>query len=260
MTVVETTIEQPEPGARVAVVHLASPPANALSEAVIGGLEAACDLADAEGAGAMVLVSDVPGFFVAGADLKLLGNVDRDRFAAYLDRLRAVLERIANAGRVSIAAVDGMALGGGLELAVAATLRVATPQARFGVPEVKLGLLPGAAGTQRLPRMIGRGPALDLLLTGRSADGEEAHRLGLCERLVPAGTAAAEALIWAAAFARGPRHAHAAILRCADAARDLPFGDGMAVERAEVLGLFDSPDGREGVQAFLGKRAPRFGA
>ncbi len=260
MTVVDTSMLEPAPGARIALVRLASPPANALSEAVVGGLEVACDTAADAAVGAMVISSDVPGFFVAGADLKLLGTLERDRFEAYLDRLRAVLERIATAPWVSIAAVDGLALGGGLELAVAATLRVATPRSRFGVPEVKLGLLPGAAGTQRLPRMIGRGPALDLLLTGRNADGEEAYRLGLCDRLVADGTATEEAIAWATAFASGPTAAHAAIVRCADAARDLPFAAGMEVEKQELLALFDSADGREGVQAFLEKRPARFGA
>ena len=242
----------------VGVITLDRPPANALGNAVIDGLHAACDRIDA-GAGAAVVCSAVPGFFAAGADLALLRTLDRDRFDDYLQRLRGALERIAASPWVSVAALDGHALGGGLELAAACTLRVGSLRARLGVPEVKLGLLPGAAGTQRLPRLMGRGAALDLLLTGRSVDGEEALRLGLLDRLVADGSPLAEASAWAKTLAAGPRSAHAAIIRCVDAARDLPFASGLAIERDEVLELFDTPDGREGVAAFLDKRRPVFG-
>ncbi|MPY93867.1 MAG: enoyl-CoA hydratase [Acidimicrobiia bacterium] len=244
----------------VVLVTLRRPPANALGEAMIAGLGSACDRAEAVGAGAMVVRSAVAGFFAAGADLHLLDGLDRDRFVAYLGRLRAVLDRIAAAPWVSVAAIEGHALGGGLEVAMACTLRVASDRSRLGVPEVKLGLLPGAEGTQRLPRLVGRGPALDLLLTGRSAGGEEAYRIGLVDRLVPEGRADAEARAWAAAFAAGPRQAHAAIIRCVDAARDLPLEDGVEVERREIVALFDTADAGEGIRAFLEKRPPRFGS
>jgi enoyl-CoA hydratase/carnithine racemase len=247
------------PYAGVGIVTLARPPANALGDNVIAGLDAACDRADASRVGAVVLRSSVPGFFVAGADLKLLDGLDADRFLDYLDRLRAVLDRIAGAPWLSLAAIEGHALGGGLELAMACTLRVASETARLGVPEVKLGLLPGAQGTQRLPRLVGRGPALDLLLTGRSAKPDEALRIGLVDRVVAAGAAEAEALAWATTFAAGPREAHAAIVRCVDAAQDLTLADGVAVEKAELATLFSTPDGREGVRAFLEKRPARFG-
>lgn len=246
-------------GGGVVRVTLQRPPANALGDAVIDGLDAACDTADAAGAGAVVVTSTVPGFFAAGADLHLLRTLDGPGFLAYLDRIRAALDRIATAPWVSIAAIDGHALGGGLELAMACTLRVASSRATLGVPEVKLGLLPGAAGTQRLPRLVGRGPALDLLLSGRSMGGEEALRTGLVDRLVAAGRADDEALTWARSFAAGPRPAHAAIVRCVDAARDLPYAEGVEVEKRELAVLFDSDDGREGIRAFLEKRPPRFG-
>ena len=242
----------------VAIITLDRPPVNALGNAIIDGLHSACDQADAA-AGAAVVCSAVPGFFAAGADLALLRGLDRDLFADYLQRLRGALERIASSSWVSIAAIDGHALGGGLELAAACTLRVASPRARLGVPEVKLGLLPGAAGTQRLPRLMGRGAALDLLLTGRSAGGDEGLRLGLVDRLVDDATPLAEATRWAKALATGPRAAHAAIVRCVDAARDLTFAEGLQVECDEVLALFDSPDGREGIEAFLQKRPAQFG-
>jgi hypothetical protein len=138
----------------------------------------------------VVVRSEVPGFFAAGADLKLLAATDASGFADYLDGLRGVLERIATLPQLSVAAIDGFALGGGLELAMACTVRVATPRSRLGVPEIKLGLLPGAAGTQRLPRLVGRGAALDLLLTGPRSS-------GACSRAPPPPS-------WRPGWRRGP--------------------------------------------------------
>jgi enoyl-CoA hydratase len=155
----------------VATITLERPPANALGEPMITGLTTAFDRAEADSAGVVVIRSAVDGFFAAGADLTLFADLDQVGFLDYLDRLRSQIERADSGSWISIAAIDGHALGGGLELAMACTMRVASVEAKLGVPEVKLGLLPGAAGTQRLPKLIGRGPAIDLLLTGRSIDG-----------------------------------------------------------------------------------------
>ena len=243
----------------VATITLARPPANALGEPIIEGLALAFDQAEADGVRALVLASNADRFFAAGADLTLFDGLDVDGFVAYLDRLRAQIERVATGPWLSVAAIEGMALGGGLELAMAATMRVASTTASLGVPEVKLGLLPGAAGTQRLPRLIGRGPALDLLLTGRSVDGAEGHRLGLVDRLTDPGEALTVATDLAATLAAGPGEAQAAILRCVEVASQTDLAEGLAFERGEVARLFDSPDGREGVAAFLAKRRPEFG-
>lgn len=244
---------------RVATISIASPPANALGTAVIEGLSSALDRVEADRSRVIVVRSEVDGYFVAGADLKLLADADGDGFLRYLERLRGVLERLAALAQLSVAAVDGFALGGGLELAMACTLRVATPRAKLGVPEIKLGLLPGAGGTQRLPRLIGRGPALDLLLTGRSIGGEDGARLGLVDRLAPDGEANAVAAELATTLAAGPAEALAATVRCADTARDVPLREGLAVERDEIVRLFTTPDAREGIRAFIEKRAPEFG-
>lgn len=247
-------------GDGVSTITLARPPANALGEPIIDGLASAFDRAETDDSGVVVIRSAVEGFFAAGADLTLFDDLDQRGFLRYLDRLRAQIERADTGPWISIAAIDGHALGGGLELAMACTIRVASAEAELGVPEVKLGLLPGAAGTQRLPRLIGRGAAIDLLLTGRSLDGAEAHRLGLVDRLAPSGsTAAATAHDLGLSLAQGPRQAHAAILRCVDAASRTDLADGMEIERAEVAALFDTADGREGVRAFLAKRRPVFG-
>jgi enoyl-CoA hydratase/carnithine racemase len=243
----------------VGLLTLERPPANAIGLALVDSLHEACDGFDAAGVKVVVVRSTVPGFFVAGADLKALRGFDPSSFGDYLGRVNDVLDRIERSAWISIAAIDGFALGGGLELALACTFRVATARARLGVPEIKLGLLPGAGGTQRLPRALPRGTALDLLLTGRSMEGPEALRVGLVERLVGDGEAEAEARRWASELVGGAAGAYAAIKRCADAARDLDLAEGQAVERREVTELFGSADGREGVAAFVEKRPPRFG-
>lgn len=205
--------------------------------------------------------SAVPGFFVAGADLKLLGKADTRSFEDYLDMVRATIEGFATARYLTIAAIDGHALGGGLELALACSLRVAGPKARVGLPEIKLGIIPGAGGTQRLARLLPPGGALELLLTGRSADAGEAYRLRIVDRLAPAESSGEEAgLELARELARGPLDALRSIVDCVNAAREGDFDRGMAFERAEVVRLFESEDCREGVAAFLEKRPPSFGS
>jgi len=242
----------------VAIFTLTSPPANALGSEVIGGIAAGIEKMEESGAKSLVLASTIPKFFAAGADLKLISGFDADGFREYLTGLRGVLERLAALPLVSIAAIDGYALGGGLELAMACTLRVATARSKLGVPEIKLGLLPGAGGTQRLPRLIGRGRALDLLLTGRNLSGEEAFAVGLVDRIASADQVVDVARELATAFAAGAGQANAAIVRCVDAAYDLPFAEGMEVEGREIADLFVTPDAQEGVAAFVEKRAPRF--
>lgn len=243
----------------VATITLTNGPANALSNDVIAALDAALDEVTADGAvRAIVFASAVDGFFAAGADLKLLVSVDGAGFTDYLTRLRAVIERIGNHPCVSIAAIEGQALGGGLELALACTFRVASSTAKLGVPEIRLGLLPGAGGTQRLPHLIGRGPALELLLSGRSVSGEEAAALGLVDRVVAPDSAGSAATTLAESFAAGPRQALAEIKACVDVARDRSLADGLAFEQAAVQRLFASRDGREGVAAFIDKRPADF--
>jgi len=167
------------PADGVLCIVLERPPANALGLPIVEGLNAALEFADGDpGVKVVVVTSRIPGFFAAGADIKHMATVDSAGFHAYGEALRGALARLATAERVSIAAVDGLALGGGLELAMACTLRIGSVAAQFGLPEVKLGLIPGAGGTQRLPRLVGRGRALDIILTGRQVDAAEAHTSG----------------------------------------------------------------------------------
>ncbi len=243
---------------RVAVFTMASPPANALSFELIAALDDAVTSALTDKASVLVLTSGLERFFAAGADLKLLGQASAADFHRYLVTLRSFIERVNQLPQPSLAVIDGMALGGGLELAMACTFRLASPMAKLGLPEVKLGLLPGAGGTQRLPRLVGRALAVDLLVTGRSIDGHQALDIGLVDRLEQPDELAAEAMLFAQTLATGPKQAVTAIMQCVDASADLPFAEGMEVEAAQVERLFATPDASEGIAAFLEKRDAHF--
>lgn len=243
----------------VLVVMLDRRPANALGLPIIDGLTAVLDEADRRpDVRTIVIASAVPGFFAAGADIKHMASIDAAGFAAYGARLRGTLDRLAGSGRITIAAVEGRALGGGMELAMACTLRVAGAGARFGLPEVKLGLVPGAGGTQRLPRLVGRGRALEIMLTAREVPAAEAAAIGLVDRVTAAGDALDGALALAAELASLSRPALGAVIRSVDAAFDLPLEEGARFEAAQVEELFAHGEGREGITAFLEKRAPKF--
>ena len=243
----------------IARIDLDRPPANALGLPIIEGLDAALDGVVEAGAHIIVIASALDGFFAAGADIKLMGTMPLEGFTAYGDALRAVLARLASPDLITIAAIEGVALGGGLELAMACTLRVAGAGARLGLPEVKLGLIPGAGGTQRLPRLVGRGRALDIMLTARQVPAAEAAAIGLVDRLVDVGGALGAALELAAELRPASAKAQAAVIRAVDAAGDLPLADGIGVEREEVGRQLDEGDGREGLAAFLQRRPADFG-
>ncbi|TCK26349.1 enoyl-CoA hydratase-related protein [Pseudonocardia endophytica] len=242
----------------VLVATIARRPANALGPPIIDGLHAVLDEAQRRGTRVLVLTSAIPGFFGAGADIGHMRTLDAESFTAYGDQLRFVVERLADADLVGIAAVEGVALGGGLELAMAATMRVAGADAVFGLPEVTLGLIPGAAGTQRLPRLVGRGRAIDLMATGRKIDAAEAGAIGLVDRVVPAGAALTAALELAGRLRAVSRPAVAAVVRAVDAAFDRPFAEGRRYEVEQIQQLFEQGEAVEGISAFLEKRAPRF--
>lgn len=196
--------------------------------------------------------------FVAGADIGEIARLDATEGRAYVSSGQHVLDLIEHLGKPVVAAVNGFALGGGCELAMACTLRVAAETARFGQPEVKLGLIPGYGGTQRLARLVGKGRALDLLLTGRTIDATEALAMGLVNRVVPAATLLSEAKTLARSItANGPlavRYAIEAVNRGFDAT----LADGALLE-ATLFGLaLATEDAREGTAAFLEKRQPAF--
>lgn len=245
-------------GAIVEIV-LDRPPANALGLEILEGLHAAMDYAEAAGAKVIIVTSAVNGFFAAGADIKRMSAVDAASFREYGDALRGALERLAALPMVSVAAIEGLALGGGLELAMACTLRVAAAGARLGLPEVKLGLIPGGGGTQRLPRLVGRGRALDLMLTGRQVEADEAFWIGLVDRFAePGETARAAGWQLAHELAAPSTPAQLAVVRTVDAAYDRPIDEGLRYEVEQIQELFERGEAVEGLQAFIDKRAPDF--
>lgn len=242
------------------IVHvtMARPPANALGPSILDGLHAAIDAAGAAGdVKVMVVSSALDGFFAAGADIKHLSKIDAESFTAYGDLMRAVNDRLASAPFLSIAAVDGAALGGGLELAMACTMRVSGPAGRYGLPEVRIGLIPGAGGTQRLPRLVGRGRALDIMLTARQVPAPEALAIGLVDRLTD-GDVVKEALSLAGELVGASLPAQLAVVRTVDAAFDLPIGEGFGYEAAQEQALFEDGEAAEGITAFVEKRRPDF--
>lgn len=248
------TVAFPDP--HVAHVALASAPSNALGLPLLDALDDALEEVAASDARALVLSSALPRFFAAGADLKLLASTDVDGFRAFLGRLRGTCDRVAALPQTAIAAIDGMALGGGLELALGCGLRVVSPRAQLGLPEIKLGVIPGALGTQRLTHLVGPSRALDVLVTGRNVGAEEALAWGLADRVDDDPVAAALAL--AGEIAAFPRAATAAARRCVAAAVSGDLETGALVELEEIAALFVTDDAREGIAAFVEKRPAAF--
>jgi enoyl-CoA hydratase/carnithine racemase len=243
----------------IGVVRIDRPPANAIDLAVGTGL---CDAIDEavrrDDVGALVVWGG-PKIFAAGADIKAMAEWGPDEVKPSVDALGDACDRLEGAPKVSVAAVNGYALGGGMELALAADLRLVADDARLGQPEILIGVIPGAGGTQRLTRLIGPGRATELVVTGRQIDAAEAASLGIANRVVAPERVLDEAIALARGFAKGPRTALSAAKAAIRSAIESAGPAGIAEERARFLALFGTPDQREGMRAFLEKREPRFG-
>ena len=247
-------------GERVACVTVARPKVlNALNAATVTELGEVFDrLREDPAVRAIVLTGAGDRAFVAGADIAELARLAPNEAREAARRGQAVCAQIAGCGKPVVAAINGFALGGGCELAMACTLRVAADTARIGQPEINLGLMPGFGGTQRLPRLVGPGPALELLLTGAPVAAEEARRLGLVNRVVPAARLMEEAGRLAAGLAAKPPVAVRYILDAVRRGMQMSLDDGCDHEAA-LFGLAAATeDKREGTQAFLDKRRPEF--
>jgi len=232
---------------------------NALNAATLAELGQALDeAARDDGVRAIVLTGAGPKAFVAGADITELAVQTPVGGREHARTGQALFDRIERFGKPVIAAVNGFALGGGCELAMACTIRLASDAAKFGQPEINLGLIPGYAGSQRLPRLVGRGRALELLLTGAPISAEEAFRIGLVNRVVPAGDLDAEARTLAHAIAVKPPIAVRYILDAVATGSELPLAEAARYE-ATLFGLISTTeDMREGTRAFLEKRPAEF--
>jgi enoyl-CoA hydratase len=247
-----------ERGDGYAVVTLNRPKVmNALNRALFAELDDAfVTLAGDSSVRAIILTGAGEKAFAAGADIGELASLSATDGQQLAQRGQAVFRRIETCGKPVIAAIQGFALGGGCELAMACTIRIASERARLGQPEVKLGLVPGYGGTQRLPRLVGKGAAFKLLLTGDMVGAEEAFRIGLVDEVVPAEALIPRAETLARAIAQQAPLAVAACLRAVDGGYDLPLDAGLELE-ASLFGLTcATEDKAEGTQAFLEKRAP----
>jgi enoyl-CoA hydratase/carnithine racemase len=245
---------------RVGWITLDRPPANSYDAGFLEELDQAIgQVAEAEVAVAVVR-SASERFFSAGADIKAFLERSADDNMVMCRRAHQVLDRFAAEAPLFVAAIAGHALGGGYEIALACDIRVAAEGSyRIGLPEVTLGLLPGTGGTQRLPRLIGRGRALELMTTGRTVTPAEAERLGMVDRLVPAGEFEQAVADLAAGLAAGAPLAVAAITRVVNDGLDRSLPDALDRELEELAALFASQDAREGMTAFTEKRKPSFG-
>ncbi len=242
----------------VALIHLNRPPANSYNKAFLDDLNAAIDeVRFDEAVHAAVLVSELPKFFSAGADIGMFRTTSAKSRAMIILHAHEVLLKMERTPKVFIAAIGGHALGGGLEIALATDFRFAAEgDYRIGVPEVTLGVLPGNGGTQRLPRLIGRQKAMELLITGKPVDPRTAHELGIVDRLLPPDRLLPEALEFATTLAKGPTLAIGEIKTAARQGVDLPLEGGLALEREAIWRLFQSADATEGMAAFAEKRKP----
>jgi enoyl-CoA hydratase/carnithine racemase len=242
----------------VAVIHINRPPANSYDRGFIDNLNAAIDeVRFDESIGAVILKSELPKFFSAGADIGMFRTVTAKARAMTILHMHEVLLKMEHTPKIFIAAIAGHCLGGGLEIALATDFRFAAEgEYRLGVPEVTLGLLPGNGGTQRLPRLIGRQKAMELLLTGKPVDPKTAHQLGIVDRLLPADRLLAEAMEFAASLAQGPTVAIGEIKLVAKQGIEMSLEGALALERDGIFRLFETADAKEGLSAFAEKRKP----
>jgi enoyl-CoA hydratase len=246
--------------AAVAVVTINRPQVlNALNVPALDDLRRAiADLTDDDSVRAVIVTGAGEKAFVAGADISELAGQRPSESRDHARRGQHVFDLIERMGKPVIAAINGFALGGGCELAMACTFRLAAENARLGQPEINLGLIPGFAGTQRLARLVGRSVALDLLLTGRQVTADEALRIGLVDRVVAGTDVMRDARALAAELAGKPPIAVRGILEAVDRGLESTLAEGQALEAA-LFGLMASTDDmREGTAAFLQKRKPVF--
>jgi enoyl-CoA hydratase/carnithine racemase len=246
---------------RVSHLVLDNPPLNLLSQPLLDELDAVLaqlEAADPGDVRAVVISGAGERAFSAGSDVKEFAAHRGESGRALLEREEGVTKRLAILPMATVAAIEGNALGGGLELALACDIRVASERAKLGLPEVRLAVTPGAGGTQRLPRVVGLGKAKELILSGAVIDAAEAERIGLVNRVVPASQALAAATAIASEIAqRGPIAVREA-KRLIDLALELDLKAGLGAELEASLRVFASDDLMEGASSFLEKREPTY--
>src|SRR6187399_1630080 len=242
---------------RVGIIRLNRPPAlNALNKALIAELTQAIEAFDCDDKIGCMLITGSDKAFAAGADIKEMA--DKSFTDAFLGNFAGNWDRAAKARKPIVAAVAGFALGGGCELAMQCDVVIAADTAKFGQPEIKLGVIPGIGGTQRLTHAVGKAKAMDLILTGRMMDAAEAEKSGLVARVVPAASLMEEAMKNAETIANMSLPSVLAGKEAVNRALESGLSEGMAFERRIFHSLFATEDQKEGMKAFVEKRAPKW--
>ncbi|SDS77302.1 Enoyl-CoA hydratase/carnithine racemase [Friedmanniella luteola] len=235
----------------VAVLRLTRGKLNALDAAMqrrIGELAQECGRRDDVAA---VVITGGDRVFAAGADIKEMAGLTHAAMVAHSGVLQGAFTAVARIPKPVVAAVNGYALGGGCELALCADLRIAADDATFGQPEIKLGVIPGAGGTQRLARLVGPSRAKELVFTGRFVGAAEALAMGLVDQVVPAADVLATALAWARQFVGGPALALRAAKECVDRGGEVDLDTGLEIERVQFAALFATEDRATGMRSFV---------
>jgi enoyl-CoA hydratase/carnithine racemase len=235
----------------VATIRLDRPPMNALNAQVQDEIGAAAAQLAADPAVRAVVLYGGPKVFAAGADIKEMADASYSKMAADTRRLQDTFTAVAKIPKPVVAAITGYALGGGLELALCADFRVAGESARVGQPEILLGVIPGAGGTQRLPRLVGPARAKDIVFTGRFVGAAEALAIGLLDKVVPDADVYQAALELVARYAGGPAVALRAAKQAIDEGLEVDLDTGLEIERLNFAGLFATEDQRTGMRSFI---------
>ena len=235
----------------IATIRLDRPPMNALNAQVQAEIAAAAAEVSADNGVRAVVLYGGPKVFAAGADIKEMKDASYGRMAADSRRLQASFTAVAKIPKPVVAAVTGYALGGGLELALCADFRVAGQGAQVGQPEILLGIIPGAGGTQRLPRLVGPAKAKDIVFTGRMVAAAEALEIGLVDRVVPDAEVYQAALDLVKRYATGPALALRAAKQAIDYGLGVDLATGLEIERVQFAALFGTDDQRAGMRSFL---------
>jgi enoyl-CoA hydratase len=242
---------------RVGLIRLNRPQAlNALNRALVHDLTRALDAFEADPNIGCMVITGSDKAFAAGADIKEMADKTFDQ--AYLGDFAANWDRAATVRKPVVAAVAGFALGGGCELAMQCDLIIAADNAKFGQPEIKLGVIPGIGGTQRFTRAVGKAKAMDIMLTGRMMDVEEAERAGLVARIVPLASLVDEAVKVAETIASMSLPSVLAAKEAVNRAFETSLAEGVRFERRVFHSLFATADQKEGMAAFIAKRSPKF--
>ncbi|HAL62016.1 MAG TPA: hypothetical protein DCP08_06385 [Chloroflexi bacterium] len=245
---------------RVALLTLDYPPMNVLNTATVIELNDALDeLLTNDEVKAIVITGGGQYAFIAGADINQIASIKSPDEARGLVKMGHVLmSKIESAEKPIIAAINGYALGGGLELAMACHMRICNNRAQLGQPEISLGIIPGFGGTQRLPRIVGKGRALELIVTGARISGAEAANIGLVNKAVPAGEVVRTAMGLAKKIASLGKLAIAAALEAVNEGMETTLEEGLEIEADKFASLVGTEDMKEGITAFLEKRQPKF--